>query len=127
MPTFETVARRHLLNSTAVSRDEYKWNGDPSEWESWPVGRPGPFVSEPVELNLLRYFKIGEQNHFLGPPDEPAFHIAKFSDNGQGQTMVLLCPIAHVELTFLELFCDHVSERELAEGLNVGISSNGGS
>ena len=84
MPTFETVARRHLLNSTAVSRDEYKWNGDPSEWESWPVGRPGPFVSEPVELNLLRYFKIGEQNHFLGPPDEPAFHIAKFSDNGQG-------------------------------------------
>lgn len=29
MPTFETVARRHLLNSTAVSRDEYKWNGDP--------------------------------------------------------------------------------------------------
>lgn len=41
--------------------------------------------------------------------------------------MVLLCPFAHVELTFLELFCDHVSERELADGLNVGISSNGGS
>ena len=40
--------------------------------------------------------------------------------------MVSLFLFANVELTFLELFCGHVSERELAEGLNVGISSNGG-
>lgn len=35
--------------------------------------------------------------------------------------MVLLCPFANVELAFLELFYGHVSERELADRLEVGI------
>lgn len=83
-PTFEAAFRRHLLNSTAVSRNEYEWNGQPSEWKSWPIGRPGPFVSEPVTLNLLRYFKLGHTYYNFSPPDEQHFHIAEFSSDGQG-------------------------------------------
>src|SRR5258706_6213205 len=70
-------------NSTVTNP---QWNGDPMEWESWPTGRPGPFVSESRMQDVMDALKRHNQsrnehsrtkNHVL--------HIAEFSSFGRGE------------------------------------------
>jgi len=36
---------------------KHQWNGDPMDWESWPTGRPGPYVSEARMQQLMNDFQ----------------------------------------------------------------------
>ena len=72
-----------VLNPVVVKQ---QWNGDPMNWESWPTGRPGPFVSESriqevkdtfQYLNGLRDEQSRTKDHIL--------HIAEFSSSGRGE------------------------------------------
>ena len=63
-----------------------KWNGDPMDWESWPTGRPGPFVSEArmeVVMDLFQDYN-GERNE-QSRTEENVLHIAEFSSSGRGE------------------------------------------
>lgn len=62
-----------------------EWNGDPMEWESWPNGRPGPYVSKPTMENVMRYFrKFEEERGEWSRNKEKVFHIAEFSATCEG-------------------------------------------
>jgi hypothetical protein len=99
VPMIGTFLRRRLIHTTIVSKQE--WNGDRSDWESWPIGRPGPFVSESVTLDLLRYFVALRKTlpELLG--EAPPFHVAEFSADGQGWAISLAESFDNIVLTFV--------------------------
>ena len=63
-----------------------QWNGDPMDWESWPTGRPGPFVSEARMQVVMDLFQDcnGERNE-QSRTEENVLHIAEFSSSGRGE------------------------------------------
>ena len=77
-----TVQPIHDLPSRTSEGDGNGWNGDPMDWESWPTGRPGPFVSEATMRAAMDQFQA------RGPTDakEKVFHIAEFSSTGRGES-----------------------------------------
>ena len=69
----------YLGDTPDSTRTKPQWNGDPMDWESWPTGRPGPFVSESKMqevMNLSQYNnrRRGEQSRARGH----VLHIAEF-------------------------------------------------
>lgn len=57
-----------------------EWNGDPMEWESWPSGRPGPYVPEPEMRVVMDHFRSFEEDRGEWSREkEKVFHIAEFS------------------------------------------------
>ena len=119
VPMIGTYIRRNLIRPITASKRE--WNGDRSDWESWPIGRPGPFVSESVTRDLLRYFVAYEGTRFL-LRGEPAFHVAEFSANGQGEAIYSRNHlVTSYSRPFPELFSNHVTESQLAGRLNLEV------
>ena len=56
------------------------------DWESWPTGRPGPYVSEAkmqAVMNVFRIFEEGRNEE--SRTKENVMHIAEFSSSGQGE------------------------------------------
>ena len=72
-----------IRNPTVVKN---QWNGDPMDWESWPTGRPGPFVSEARMQEVMDEFQ-----HYNGLRNEQSrtkesvLHVAEFSSSGHGE------------------------------------------
>ena len=85
-PMWKTLVRRVLLRDANIPTRV--WNGDPLDWESWPIGRPGPFVPESGIHDVLGRFQLPTNAH-LEVEDVPVFHIAEFSTNGQGIASLL--------------------------------------
>ena len=56
------------------------------DWESWPIGRPGPFVSEARMQEVAdlskRYNEIRDE---WSRTTEKVFHVAEFSSSGHGE------------------------------------------
>ena len=56
------------------------------DWESWPIGRPGPSVPERRWQEMMRAFQ-----HFNAARDEQSrtkanvVHVAEFSSSGRGE------------------------------------------
>ena len=75
-----------LENSPNPTITKYQWNGDPMDWESWPTGRPGPFVSEDRMQEVKNLFKRynGQRNEQSRTSDH-ILHIAEFSSSGRGE------------------------------------------
>jgi len=66
-------------------------NGDHMDWESWPAGRPGPFVSEGRIQHAMKYFQaFNRQRDERSRTVEKVFHVAEFSSTGRGEFDVLL-------------------------------------
>ena len=66
-----------------------EWNGDPMDWESWPTGRPGPFLSESRKIQIKRAIQYYEQARIDISPteeEEKVFHLAEFSSTGRGES-----------------------------------------
>ena len=60
-------------------------NGD-MDWESWPTGRPGPFVSEARMAEVMDKFQYyNGQRTEQSRTTENVVHIAEFSSAGQGE------------------------------------------
>jgi len=71
-----------IPNPTIVERE---WNGGPMDWESWPIGRPGPLVSEgriQQAMGLLQ--KHDQERDESSRTEEKVIHVAEFSSTGQG-------------------------------------------
>ncbi len=61
-------------------------NGDPMDWESWPTGRPGPFVHEYRMQLLMDVFKhLNEARDEQSRTKEQVLHVAEFSSSGRGE------------------------------------------
>ena len=68
---------------------EHQWNGDPMDWQSWPTGRPGPFVSDFRMQEVLGTFQaINEMRDEQSRTEEKVFHVAEFSSSCQGESPV---------------------------------------
>ena len=81
-----------MLANVATTQDQTttQWNGHPSDWASWPNGRPSPFISE----DALKYYNslIGDvttEAEECMKTDELVFHIAEFTQSGEGETRVV--------------------------------------
>jgi hypothetical protein len=62
-----------------------EWNNDPMEWESWPSGRPGPYVSSTEIQRMKKAFLSYEKSRDdWSRTKEDVFHIAEFSATGKG-------------------------------------------
>ena len=73
----------NIQNPTIIKR---QWNGDPMDWETWPTGRPGPFVSEARMQEVIGIFQRCEQErNEQSPTNENIMHIAEFSLSGRGE------------------------------------------
>ena len=63
-----------------------QWNGDPMDWESWPTGRPGPFVPEYRMEEVMSEFESNHEERNKQPPTKKGIlHIAEFSSSGRGE------------------------------------------
>lgn len=72
-----------IPNSTSI---EYQWNGDPMDWESWPIGRPSPFVSEARMGELVDSFEDYNKGRAgWSRTTEKVLHVAEFSSSGHGE------------------------------------------
>jgi len=58
------------------------------DWESWPTGRPGPFVSKGrmQEVRLLFQYYNGMRNKEPQTEERNVIHIAEFFASGQGES-----------------------------------------
>ena len=57
------------------------------DWESWPTGRPGPFVSEARMAEVMDEFqRYNGQRTEQSRTKENVVHIAEFSSAGQGES-----------------------------------------
>ena len=66
-----------------------QWNGDPMDWESWPIGRPGPVVPETEMQEAKTMFHSYDQaRDEKSRTEEKVFHLAEFSSSGQGKSDV---------------------------------------
>ena len=60
------------------------------DWETWPTGRPGPFVSEARMQEVIGIFQRCEQErNEQSPTNENIMHIAEFSLSGRGESEFL--------------------------------------
>jgi len=76
-----------LPNPMTTKRE---WNGDHMDWESWPTGRPGPFVSENlIQRAMLLSQAVNKARDEPSRTEEVVFHIAEFSSTGRGEFDVL--------------------------------------
>ena len=65
---------------------QQRWNGNPMDWESWPIGRPGPFVSEAARQEAMDMFQYLEsERDEWSQTEEKVFHVAEFSSTGQSE------------------------------------------
>jgi hypothetical protein len=73
---------------TDPTTNEHQWNGDPiKDWESWPTGRPGPFVSQSRMREVMYGFNYHDrQRNEQSRTKENIMHIAEFSLSGQGES-----------------------------------------
>ena len=56
------------------------------DWESWPTGRPGPFVSEYRMEEVMRQFEeYDEERSEESRTKEHVLHIAELCSSGQGE------------------------------------------
>jgi len=56
------------------------------DWESWPNGRPGPFVSKAQMHEAMTDFRAAdEKRDEWSRTEEKIFHIAEFSSSGRGE------------------------------------------
>src|SRR5258706_3173861 len=63
-----------------------QWNGDPMDWESWPIGRPEPFVSESRMEEVMSGFEIyNEARSERSRSKEHVLHNAELSSSGHGE------------------------------------------
>ena len=77
---------RDNSNPASTKRES---NGDPTDWQSWPTGRPGPFVPYPTMQRTLGAFQFFEQRRDeMSRMEEKVFHVAEFSSTGQGESDV---------------------------------------
>ena len=71
-----------IRNPTIIKN---QWNGDPMDWESWPTGRPGPFVSEARMQEVMDAFQdYNEQRNEQPHTNGSVLHVAEFSSTGHG-------------------------------------------
>jgi len=77
---------RKLGDTTNPTIKKHQWNGDPMDWESWPIGRPGPYVSEARMQEMMDCFQHynGERNE-ESRTKENILHVAEFSSSGRGK------------------------------------------
>jgi len=81
-----------VLADAATMRDQTttQWNGQPSDWASWPNGRPGPFISEDaLKLYSSLIGDVTTEAEMRMKTDELVFHVAEFTQSGKGETLVL--------------------------------------
>lgn len=65
---------------------EHEWNGDLRHWESWPTGRPGPFVPRTALQLAINNFHFHDQRRTdLSRAEEKVFHLAEYSSSGRGE------------------------------------------
>ena len=84
-----------MLADVATTQDQTttQWNGHPSDWASWPNGRPSPFISD----HALKHYRslIGDVTTITTEAenrmktDELVFHVAEFTQSGEGETLVV--------------------------------------
>ena len=73
-------------NGLDYQTTQRQWNGDPMDWESWPNGRPGPFVSEAqMRVAMARFRAADEERDEWSRTEEKIFHVAEFSSSGRGE------------------------------------------
>jgi len=93
------------------------------DWESWPTGRLGPFVSDARMKDAMHCFQsFDRQRTDWSRTEEQVFYITEFSRSGRGQFHRL----SQVDLNKhfrLELFVGHVTEPQLDYILKVSIES----
>jgi hypothetical protein len=81
-----------LLANAATTQDQTtaQWNGQLSDWASWPIGRPGPFISDDAvkEFSSIIGDVTTEAEEGM-KTDELVFHIAEFTQSGEGETLVV--------------------------------------
>jgi len=79
-----------ITNLTII---KHQWNGDPMDWESWPTGRPGPYVCEAQMQEVMHEFQLldGERNE-QSRTKENVIHIAEFSSSGRGESELYRSP-----------------------------------
>ena len=107
--------------NTDHTTNNHQWNGDPMDWESWPTGRPGPFVSESQIRDAMEALQISEQKRDdMSRTEEKIFHVAEFSSTGRGTSD--LSQLVRITIQ-VEIFVGHVTEPELATWLKVGTES----
>jgi hypothetical protein len=76
-----------LRDITNPTIPKHQWNGDPMDWESWPTGRPGPFVSDTRMQDMMGKFQLlNEQRYEQSRTEANVLHIAEFSLSGQGES-----------------------------------------
>ena len=81
-----------MLANVATTQDQTttQWNGHPSDWASWPNGRPSPFISD----DALKYYNslignVTAEAEKRMKTDELVFHVAEFTQSGEGETRVV--------------------------------------
>ena len=75
--------RGDIPNPTTTQQ---RWSGDPMDWESWPIGRPGPFVSEVAIGRAMKLFHHSESvRNEWSRTEEKVFHISEFSSTGRSE------------------------------------------
>ena len=73
--------------STSPKIAKHQWNGDRRDWESWPSGRPGPFVPEARMRRAMDEFEYrNRKRDKRSRKEEKVFHITEFSSSGRGQS-----------------------------------------
>jgi len=76
-------------DSSNPASTKHESKGDPTDWRSWPTGRPGPFVPYPAMQRTLGAFQLFEQRRDeMSRMEEKVFHVAEFSLTGQGESDV---------------------------------------
>ena len=56
------------------------------DWQSWPTGRPGPFVPDTAMRETMRTFHFFDlKRNEWSRAEEKVFHIAEFSSTGQSE------------------------------------------
>jgi len=109
---------RDNSNPASTKRES---NGDPTDFQSWPTGRLGPFVPYPAMQRTLGAFQLFEQRRDeMSRMEEKVFHVAEFSSTGQGESDVYHRESEYI-IVCLEMFVGHITEPELATRFEVGI------
>jgi len=75
-----------ITNPTIVKR---QLNSGPMDWESWPTGRPGPYVCEAQMQRVMHEFQqLNGRRNEQSRTKEHVIHMAEFSSSGRGESEV---------------------------------------
>ena len=75
--------RGDTIQSTTTQQ---RWNGDPMDWESWPIGRAGPFISRAAMERATHLFDAFDSDrNERSRTEEKVFHVAEFSSTSQSE------------------------------------------